>query len=738
MATNIPGIKNTAPEGVPQATQDYVNQQITNYLATVSTVDIVAKNGVSIISTVTGTNKTVVDLEFLGTVSDLSDTNITTPITTNHVLQWNGTSWIAGAGTAISDASITDLSDVTGTSLPVSSFLVTNSAGTSVIYQPTSDYLQTGNLFQGQGILKTVNVNESTTTISLDLFQVPTITSHSPGDFFVVTDSNNSNENAKVLGSNIGVSSFNNDANYISPSGITINNIGSCTTALSVTSAGSNITFDMDLSEYLDAPGGILQITAGGTSASTASGARTNLGVSYNSDIIQYREGRFQETLLGDAVRLVSPGMSAVELVSGGTLYPDGTSTRYVQSVDLNPLYFTATASGGAITGVSTISGTCGFPHLYQDLMGVPVFGTTGTNATVNVYAKKSYINFGQTAGEDGIGFRMNNGDIEVRNRDSSTWNLVNQGLSVQDLTDVNIIGSEGSGNFLIYNGTCYQNRTITGDITISPTGVATFNSGGISPQTIGVCGGYSPITPEEFSQLDGMRPGVSNTIQNQLDRKIELLSTQGPNNGAIIYYDPSQGTFPEYSQLLLPSSASPFVITNGTSGPRYQNVYHTFQDSTTNPSGVCTTAMNFALLDNSTNLGERYDFSQVATALASTTGGLANVGDKISLDFSGVNSTTTMTSDSVFAYTPPSSSGSPNPSKITLADLCETISGSGVCGGIVPGKVTSRIESGASPADITAPYENQLCFFTNVGGTCYLGIYNGSGWVGAALSAIP
>ena len=736
MATNIPGIKNTVPDGVPQATKDYVNQQITNYLATVSTVDIVAKNGVSIISTVTGTNKTVVDLEFLGTVSDLSDTNITTPITTNHVLQWNGTSWIAGAGTAISDASITDLSDVTSP-LGVSSFLITNSAGTSVIYQPTSDYLQTGNLVPGEGILKTDT--GSTTTISLELSQVTPISTHSSGDFFVVTDSNNSNANARVLGSNIGVSSFNNDANYISPSGITINNIGSCATALSVTSAGSNITFDIDLSEYLDAPGGILQITAGGTSASTASGARTNLGVSYNSDIIQYREGRFQETLLGDMVRLVSPGMSAIDLVSGGTLYPDGTSTRYVQSVDLNPLYFTATASGGAITGVSTISGTCGFPHLYQDLIGVSVFGTTGTSATVNVYAKKSYINFGQTAGEDGIGFRMNNGDIEVRNQDSSTWNLVNQGLSVQDLTDVNIIGSEGVGNFLIYSGTCYQNRSITGDISINYEGVASFNFGGISPQTIGVCPSYSPITPAEFSQLSGMSQGTGNTIQEQLNRKIQLLSSQSAVNGAIVYYDTSQGTFPEYSQLTLPSGTSPFVVTRGTSGPQYQDVYHAFQNSTAAPpSGVCAAVLNFALLDSSSELGERYNFSQVATALSSEEGGLVNVGNQISLDFSGVSGTSTMTSDSVFAYTPPSGSGFENPSKITLADLCETISGSGVCGGIVPGKVTSRIESGPSPADITGPYENQLCFFTNVAGTSYLGVYDGSGWLGAALSAIP
>jgi hypothetical protein len=527
-------------------------------------------------------------------------------------------------------------------------------------------------------------------------------TSQSSSNFFAITDSANSNANAKILASDIEISRFDNDANYIPSSGVSVINIGACTTALSSTAAGSSVTLTMDLSEYLSAPGGILEISSGGTSASTASGARTNLGVSYNSDIVQYREGRFQETLLGDMVRLVAPGMSGVSLVSGGTSYPDGTSARFVYSVDLNPLYFTATAAGGSITGVTTISGTCGFPHLYQDLIGVSVFGTSGTSATVNIYAKKSYINFGQTAGEDGIGFRMNNGDVEVRNQDSSTWNLVNQGLSVQDLTDVNILGSEGLGNFLIYSGTCYQNRTITGDITIDYTGLATFNSGGISPQTIGVCGGYSAITPAEFSQLSGICPGVSNKIQTQLDKKIELLSHQSANNGAIIYYDSSQGTFPEYSQLALPSGTSPFVVTRGASGPQYQDVYQTFQNRTAAPSGVCTTVMNFALLDTSSEFGERYSFPQVSTALASTTGGLANVGDQISLDFSGVSGTSTMTSDSVFAYTPPSGTGVVNPSKITLGDLCNTISGRGVCGGHEPGKLTSLIESGPSPADIT------------------------------------
>ena len=735
MATNKPGIKNTAPRGVPQSTQDYVNQQITSYLSTVSTVDIVAKNGVSIVSTLTGTNRTVVDLNFLGTVSDLSDTNITTPITTNYVLQWNGTSWVPGAGTSISNASITDLSDVSGTSLPVSSFLTTNSAGTSVVFQPTSNYLRSSNLLPGEGITKTISGLDN--TISLQLSQLTQVTkaSHSAANFFAITDSSNSNANAKVLASDIEISHFDNDANYISPSGVSVINIGSSPGALSTTASGSSITFTLNLSNYLTGSGGILSLSRGGTSSSTADGARTNLGVSYNSDIIQYREGRFQETLLGDMVRLVSPGMSGVSLVSGGTSYPDGTSTRYVYSVDLNPLYFTATASGGSITDVSTISGTCGFPHLYQDLIGVSVFGTSGTSATVNIYAKKSYINFGQTSGEDGIGFRMNNGDIEVKNQDSSNWELVNKGISVQDLTDVNIIGSEAAGNFLIYSGTCYQNRNISGDISISLDGVATFSSGGISPQTIGVCPGYSQITPEEFSQLSGMCPGVSNTIQKQLDKKIELLSHQSANNGAIIYYDSSQGLFPEYSQLSLPGGTSPFVITRGTSGPQYQDVYQTFQDMTA--TGLCSSTTNFALLDTSSELGERYSFPQVATALASTEGGLANVGNQISLDFSGVSGISTMTSDSVFAYTPPSGSGIQNPSKITLGDLCENISGRGICGSQVAGTLTNLIESGPSPADIIGPYENQICYFTNIGGTCYLGVYNGTSWFGASLTLI-
>ena len=196
-----PGLKSVSTTQVPPATQDFITQQITNYLTTVSTVDIVAKNGVSIISTVTGTNRTVVDLEFLGTVSDLADTNITTPITTNNVLQWNGTSWIAGAGTAISDASITDLSDVTGTSLPVSSFLVTNPEGTSVVYQPTANYLQSVNLRPGQGILKTTSDLDN--TISLKLSQLPIITktSHNPANFFAVTDSSDANANARVQAS---------------------------------------------------------------------------------------------------------------------------------------------------------------------------------------------------------------------------------------------------------------------------------------------------------------------------------------------------------------------------------------------------------------------------------------------------------------------------------------------------------------------------------------------------------
>ena len=270
--------------------------------------------------------------------------------------------------------------------------------------------------------------------------------------------------------------------------------------------------------------------------------------------------------MVGSDIRIVSSGVSSILIGASGSGYShsgtSGTITIFGQDEANTPITlgvsYTVCASNGSLESIRLANEYVGFPYLNLNSRQVkvqPIGGVSTTPAQAKVHLFDSYINFGISVREKGVGFRFEpeneiftNGILKVNNGICLTptkgWEIINQ-PPIANLEGV-CITSPGTtkAEFLIYNGTCQQwrNKPITGPVTINKDGVTTL--GGISPQSIEVDTWSGKITRADFSTLDGLHHymfktdtnlGVSR-IKDALAKKYSLDSTQPGISGSLVY----------------------------------------------------------------------------------------------------------------------------------------------------------------------------------------------------------
>lgn len=702
-------------------TKTFLERTISNYLNTNSVVDLNIGNGVSIVSTVTGTTKTIVNVGLNASLNNLNNVN-TNPSGANVYLKYNGSCWVAGTGISGTSFSITDLDDVTG-NLQSHSYLHSHD-GISAQFIP-DDNIKINNLTTpvNSGLNITSNssypVTASVTTQFSNFIGLSTDTGLSSGHYVFVTPSNTTR---KIQKSEIDVTEFKNFTSgvcQVVASGLSSTNIQSGSYAEGLTNVGG--TFNLNLSTYLTGAGGILPISQGGTSGANAGDARTNLGLSYNFsatcypyDIMAYSQPIFRDNMLGDSIRLV-PGVSLpVNVLTGGTSYFG--SNYYILSEDGNRIDVSVTTgSSGEIVSISLTDPYNGFPYIYEDFITTVIGGGhTGTSAFIGVCVNPSYINFGMSYGEDGTGFRSSDGNIEVRNNSVNSWELVNVRFGVSELGDVNL-PAVNDGDFLIYNGTCFMGYNISGDISIGPSGIATITTGGLSVGQIDF--GTPAPGVSDFQNLTG----TTGNIQQQLDDKLYTYAPIDTNRNILVLNGTSTiGTCSSTLNFTIDGTDAdtcpqvPIIEPSNTHGVEFQNIYHSYSGPI---SGVSTSITNYevVLLDSSTNIANKVTMQNFLNISAHDQGGINNNGsnDQLQLNIQGLSTYTLPLEydDFVAVGTSDSASNILN-NKISIKDLLS-------------------VPFYTEPSSASYYYTGALAFFTNVSGTSYLGIAtgNGSSW---------
>ena len=201
---------------------------------------------------------------------------------------------------------------------------------------------------------------------------------------------------------------------------------------------------------------GILGIPNGGTGGATSEEARNNLGVSYNRDVLPTDNPIFYNEEIGDNLRLQAPKIESFSVSLAGSGY---TSTGEYSITDQLGNSFSiptsfVTVSGGSVLGITPSGPSFGFGSFFKNESGITLNHTTGgTGAEIGVSTALSYINFGKDSGEPGIGFRNNNGTIQVKTNDSitSTWVNLNEGVSginISSPSESQILVAQSSGRF--------------------------------------------------------------------------------------------------------------------------------------------------------------------------------------------------------------------------------------------------------------------------------------------------
>lgn len=769
---------NTGGTPTVYADRNYVQGEITNRLSS-QDLNITFGSGLCVLTdtTFTGTAQTVINVGIGSSIGDLNNVNINA-LNNDQILLYNGTSWINSGGASI--AKIEDLPFVynPAASTPGNAFLRTNPGGTSTIFW-NGKFVEEVNI--AEGCKKT-----GTTTIPVigtDLTTIPNTTNDDNDNFFIITSKQGTANYSqrKLEKKNIKLTNFDNDG-LLTTAGLSINPInGTCPTALDWTPTGTSTgTLTLDLSGYFENVDGLLPINKGGTSASTAEGARTNLGLSIGlfpnpltsgntvpsftgACVVGFgtcqREGLYKK-LVGSDIRIVSAGISAIGISAGASgvgytgtsgyleiSYPDSASGPGTVTLDV-----TFDTAGGSITSISPSGNVDGFPYLFVNEPNLPVFSnnrTETTSARVTLELFDSYINFGSSVRENGVGFRFKpgsgaNGILKVNNGICGVlkngWETINQ-PPIQNLDGVSIT-SPSSGQLLIYGGTCWRNQTITGPVAIDENGLTTLS--GISAPTIGTCGWTTgPVSEGDFSTLnsiysyltDDTSLGGVSFIHEALAKKYTIDPTTTGISGSLVYIS-SPGSC-VLTPIPPPRDNSVLSSQGSSAVPQYTNVANTFFNNST--ESVSSNSL-FCLADmtSGTSQAALYSKSSFNNYIAGTdlgaSGGLGVSGN-------GDLIVTTQNTESITSV-----NGSIN----TLLIGTNTS-----IGGIEPVKnilindfvnsaaISSTLQVGISPGHLTNNpnfSEGEAAFFTSgpAGpGTCYIAVYNGTSWHGVSLNTL-
>lgn len=651
------------------------------------------------------------------TLNNLSDVNITSP-QTNQSLVYNGVDWINQGMCSTSPLAFTALTDtpnsLTGRN---NNLVVVNTGGTSIT---TINNNYKNSIVAGAGIEVIESTNEA--RVLLDASTLIENFSSNINDSFVIEDYLGNNR--RIRQSNIDNSGFNNDSNYIS-----LNNL-TASSPLTYTTFGTSLgVFGLSLGAFEEVNfnngvSGILPIEHGGTSAGTSIEARENLGLVYNVDILQQSGPSFSNTLYGDNIFL-QPSYFGLSIGTSGSGYSVGSAfLQYPSAYENMNINIESVGTGG---GISTFTANGGLSFIasgdYPDtVLTWDVVQGSAIGGSFIVTPEINYINFGVSIGSEGIGFRDNHGNIEIKQSDDYSWQSIFPitTASINDLVTTGV----SAGDIFIYNGTSWISRTITGAITFDGTGGTSY-SGILDPVLIST-GSATSISALEFATLDGMQPSQG-TIQEQLNDKVGT-SGVNPVLGDLIYYGTSiwmplridaanqiltskEGTsIPGYEYLrdilnpitsgLSPANSIRVPVLNGLSGADFSvPVYSILEEFTTSgTNGIQISATNQDLELNLNNLN--------------TPGISLNANDKLAY-YANIASTT---------------------NNITLTNFCESISGFGlsVTSGSINVDFTDSVLKlptytvGTSPSGAAG---NIVYFTDGDSGNPCLGVHNGSCW---------
>ena len=687
-------------------------------------------------------------------LKDLIDVNITTTPDTGYVLKYSGTCWEAQPVTGGPSLLFSQLSDVDVVlaSSTENHLLRINSTGTAV-ETTRNNYINT---FISNGIAAT-NIGNNTALLNLDATTLNSQSSNNTGEmeFFI----NNTLNNARKIKQNIvelenfsnaGPDKFVQFSNFTAGSGISINTGGGLITI----SFNETLTAGIDLSRAH----GVLSLHSGGTSASTIAGAQENLNLVPNKDILARDGPSFRDRLFGDNI-ILRPYRFTITGICVGSAYNTGPahlldprSTGNFFHIDIG----SSIAGGGVSVGnLNSRGGTCiyqeGGNYILENYGGnyfttTSIFSLThtsggGSGASFRITPHDQYINFGPSEGEHGFGLRNSQGYIQVKNSqltpDGSSWiNLYPQTLSI--FSDVSIASPTG-GQVLLYNGTCFINKTLDGGISrITTLGEVVLNLG---HNFISDLYGISGVSAANINSLENIR----SNIQEQIDSKVGT-SGVSPTQGSLIYY---KGGISSWKSIPLPGIAPDdtnilgYRITgSGLSEPSYGSFYDFF--------GLSETVINtvdaripvytygisrcrlylleniFSPIINTTDIDNGLQYDSINNILHTTNDYLIPVSDPLE-------------SNDIFSvYTESPNSGERNKG-LSYRGLLENIVGEGLC---VPAGGTSIVLGssdflqlnprtfGTSPQNVST---GAIAFFSD---TNTLGVYLGTCWHGISIGS--
>ena len=655
-------------------------------------------------------------ISLYASLDDLNDINITNP-QLNEVLLYNGNSWVNSTSDGTSQINFTSLNDVAISNLSTRSnqLIVVNSSGTSLT-STVNNYKN--NIIAGSGIQVIDSTNSARILFDSDSLNIATTNGN--GDQFIIR--NSSNEDERIAQGNIDVSKFSNStAGYI-----TVDNIG-VSSPLTRTAVGNGISIGISIGELPSADmtnvTGILPIIHGGTGAGTSAAARSNLELVYNVDILSQSGPSFDNTLFGDQIHL-QPSQFGLSLLSAGTGYTDGTLDLVLSLSGYENITANFTVAGTSITSLNTTSFSA--RGNYPDGVTVWEVVGTGSGGSVQLTSEDFYFNMSGLSGSDGLGLRNINGNLQFRGTSGTSWRQLFP-FDINDIEEFDV-NSPSSADLLIYNGTSWINRGVSGFVTINSAGTTTYTGGtnAIPPDAI-LANGAS-ITSFEYGGLSGL----TGNIQQQLDEKIGTTCV-GAVLGDLIYYDNSGPSF--WQPLSIGASNQILTSGDGTSIPEYNYLREILVASTSTSA-----AMEIPVLASS-GPDNKITASNILLEFASGASfgiGMDNSNTKLALEIDKLNSGTSLISNDLIAFYDNSASTTNN---VTVDNFCDSITGFTLSSNA--GKINLRDTIFLAPQTFaTSPSgaEGDLAYFNDgdAGSPC-LGVYLGSCWhvvsIGSSIS---
>lgn len=654
------------------ASQTYVDNQISANLPTGSVYELTLGDGLSIVGGGTAVT-TVGQIKLDSGISGLNDVSGEIPLD-NEVLTWDAgtSSWRPATftGTGSSPLSWDNLTNVQS---------LTNSAHYIMKVNGDSDEIEliqnqlvyAPDLVAGVGINHTTGYgnNGAILRTDIDLSEVYITTESSSESTLVFVDEDDNQRRIRI--GDILLSDFSNNVDpYLQSSGIsTVSPVvfDDATTTFYLDNKRFEIDFDIAQNYGIS---GLLPIESGGTSASNAYDARVNLGVSYNSDVMTYQDPQFIGYMAGTDILVRPQYLSSLGLsvrISGSGYDPGLSASIVLDDGGTFSSSITTGASGDLITVTAdNIGGHQDYLNWNIDMTGTVQQGVN-ESGEVTFEAQTGYINFGQETGENGYGIGYD-GQFWFREKEDSQW-MDHLPFEIEDASNVeDVMSSNDPGAIMIWNGSEFTFRTVSGDMTLNSNGVASLGTASIDPTQILATHDSSTVEVDqyEFGTLYNINTGM--TIQEQIDNGVSV--TPPINQGDIIYYDGDSW------EVLPYDNGNKVLVSTGISAPSWDYVSTTYVPSTEYVSGD-----NIMFLDNSSGTSTTLYTTMPDILIEHTggTGGIAIPTNILSTNIAGLPGVSSFnTSDFVMAVNNPSIS-TPLDEQIGVSTFISSFVGSGL-----------------------------------------------------------